>query len=165
MTIAEKPPQIPSAAETDPVKLGWMVGSPPPPDKIVRFADMSHYRFPQTRWSFSNFRQLIPTTNIARGDGPVCVLPRAERNDIDSLTFYPIAFAGIWQGQTLVKVIVFNWTMKVFVEVVFTPVTYAVVGFLKRREGVDTYDPNTHFTPFSLRDEGDVHAYAEKRSD
>jgi len=84
---------------------------------------------------------------------------------LDSLTFYPIAFAGIWQGQTLVKVIVFNWTMKVFVEVVFTPVTYAVVGFLKRREGVDTYDPNTHFTPFSLRDEGDVHAYAEKRSD
>src|SRR5437868_3665237 len=89
MTIAEKPPRIPSAAETDPVKLGWMVGSPPPPDKIVRFADMSHYRFPQTRWSFSNFRQLIPTTNIARGDGPVCVLPRAERNDIDSLTFFP----------------------------------------------------------------------------
>jgi len=82
---------------------------------------------------------------------------------LDSITFYPIAFAGIWEGQTLVKVIVFNWTMKVFVEVVLTPVTYAVVGFLKRREGVDTYDPDTHFTPFSLRDEGDVHSYAEKR--
>ena len=82
---------------------------------------------------------------------------------LDSLTFYPIAFAGIWQGQTLVKVIAFNWTMKVFVEVVMTPVTYAVVGFLKRREGVDTYDVNTHFTPFSLRDEGDVHAYGGKR--
>lgn len=78
---------------------------------------------------------------------------------LDSLTFYPIAFAGIWEGQTLVKVIAFNWAMKVFVEVVMTPVTYAVVGFLKRREGVDTYDPHTHFTPFSLRDEGDVHAY------
>jgi queuosine precursor transporter len=75
---------------------------------------------------------------------------------LDSLTFYPIAFAGIWEGQTLVKVIVFNWTMKVLVEVVMTPATYAVVGFLKRREGVDTYDPDTNFTPFSLRDEGDV---------
>jgi CubicO group peptidase (beta-lactamase class C family) len=91
MTIAEKPPRIPSAAETDPVKLGWMVGSPPSPDKLVRFADMSHYRFPQTRWSFSNFRQLIPTTNIARGDGPVSVLPRALRDDIDSLGFLPTA--------------------------------------------------------------------------
>jgi hypothetical protein len=89
MTIAEKPPRIPTAAETDPVKLGWMVGSPPPPDRIVRFADMSHYRFPQTRWSFSNFRQLIPTTNIARGDGVVSALPRADRNDIDRLAFFP----------------------------------------------------------------------------
>jgi len=75
---------------------------------------------------------------------------------IDSLTFYPIAFAGIWEGQTILKVIAFNWTMKVLVEVVFTPVTYAVVGFLKRREGVDVYDSATHFTPFSLRDEGDL---------
>jgi len=75
---------------------------------------------------------------------------------IDSLTFYPIAFAGIWEGQTILKVIAFNWTMKVLVEVVFTPVTYAVVGFLKRREGVDVYDSTTRFTPFSLRDEGDL---------
>lgn len=74
---------------------------------------------------------------------------------IDSLTFYPIAFAGIWEGQTIVKVIAFNWAMKVAVEVVFTPLTYAVVGFLKRREGVDIYDDATDFTPFSLRDEGD----------
>ncbi len=75
---------------------------------------------------------------------------------VDSLTFYPIAFLGIWEGQTLVKVIAFNWVMKVTVEVVFTPLTYAVVGFLKRREGVDAYDRDTHFTPFSLRDEGEL---------
>lgn len=77
---------------------------------------------------------------------------------LDSLTFYPIAFAGIWSGQTMVKVIAFNWTMKVLVEVVATPLTYAVVGFLKRREGVDTYDPATSFNPFSLRDEGEQRA-------
>ncbi|WP_395683586.1 queuosine precursor transporter [Dokdonella sp.] len=77
---------------------------------------------------------------------------------LDSITFYPIAFAGIWSGQTMLKVIAFNWTMKVLVEIVLTPVTYAVVGFLKRREGVDIYDEHTHFTPFSLRDEGEQHA-------
>ena len=75
---------------------------------------------------------------------------------IDSLTFYPIAFAGIWEGQTIAKVIAFNWAMKVLVEVVLTPLTYAVVGFLKRGEGVDVYDTHTHFTPFSLRDEGEL---------
>jgi len=76
---------------------------------------------------------------------------------LDSLTFYPIAFAGIWSGQTMLKVIAFNWTMKVLVEVVLTPVTYAVVGFLKRREGVDVYDEHTNFSPFSLREEGEHH--------
>jgi uncharacterized integral membrane protein (TIGR00697 family) len=75
---------------------------------------------------------------------------------VDSLTFYPIAFIGIWEGQTILKVIAFNWLMKVTVEVVFTPLTYAVVGFLKRHEGVDTFDEGTHFNPFSLKDEGEL---------
>jgi len=74
----------------------------------------------------------------------------------DSLTFYPIAFYGIWQSATLVKVIIFNWTMKVLVEVVLTPVTYVVVGWLKRAEGVDAFDYGTRFNPFSLRDEGQL---------
>ncbi|MGA9342976.1 MAG: queuosine precursor transporter [Rhodanobacteraceae bacterium] len=78
---------------------------------------------------------------------------------IDSLSFYPLAFIGIWQSQTIAKVIGFNWIMKVTVEVVLTPLTYVVVGFLKRSERVDTYDSNTHFTPFSLADEGEVRAY------
>jgi uncharacterized integral membrane protein (TIGR00697 family) len=78
---------------------------------------------------------------------------------VDSLTFYPIAFMGIWEGQTILKVIAFNWVMKVTVEVVLTPVTYAVVGFLKRRENADTYDVSTHFNPFTLRDEGEVREY------
>ena len=74
----------------------------------------------------------------------------------DSVTFYPIAFLGIWESTTLVKVILFNWTMKVLVEVVLTPVTYFVIGRLKRAEGVDTYDRGTRFNPFTLRDEGEV---------
>ena len=78
---------------------------------------------------------------------------------VDSLAFYPIAFIGIWESQTIVKVIAFNWLMKVTVEVLFTPITYAVVNFLKRREGVDTFDEGTHFNPFSLKDEGQLRHY------
>ncbi|MBS0198880.1 MAG: queuosine precursor transporter [Proteobacteria bacterium] len=74
----------------------------------------------------------------------------------DSVTFYPIAFFGIWESTTLVKVILFNWTMKVLVEVVLTPVTYFVINRLKRAEGVDTYDRATRFNPFTLRDEGEI---------
>jgi uncharacterized integral membrane protein (TIGR00697 family) len=70
----------------------------------------------------------------------------------DSLIFYPIAFAGIWEGQTLVRTVLFNWCFKVLVEVVLTPVTYAVVGWLKRHEHEDYYDVDTNFTPFSLED-------------
>ena len=49
-------------------------------------------------------------------------------------------------------VVVFNWFFKVMVEVVMTPATYAIVGWLKRHEHVDHYDTDTNFTPFSLKD-------------
>jgi len=88
--LAQTPRPPLSAAESDPVRMGWMVGSPPPPDKLVRFADGTHYHFPQTRWSFANFRTLVPTSNIWRGAGPVAALPRAERADIDAVTFQPL---------------------------------------------------------------------------
>ena len=74
---------------------------------------------------------------------------------MDSLVFFPIAFYGIWTSDTMVAVVISNFVFKVMVEVVLTPVTYAVVGFLKRSEGVDTYDVGTDFTPFSLKDTGE----------
>lgn len=67
---------------------------------------------------------------------------------IDSLIFYPIAFLGVWTTQQVVTVMVTNWLMKVAWEVVLTPATYAVVGWLKRAEGVDVFDDTTRFTPF-----------------
>ncbi|MDI9233550.1 serine hydrolase [Limnohabitans sp. HM2-2] len=67
-----------------------MEGSPPPADKVIRFADGSGYKFPQTRWSFSNFRQLIPTTQVSRGMGAPAPLPRALRNDLDAVSFVPL---------------------------------------------------------------------------
>ncbi len=70
---------------------------------------------------------------------------------VDSLLFYPIAFAGIWEGSTLFKVALFNWWFKVGIEAVMTPITYGVVGWLKRVENEDFYDEGTNFTPFSLK--------------
>jgi CubicO group peptidase (beta-lactamase class C family) len=69
--------------------MGCMVGSPPPPDKRVRFTDMGHHQFPQTRWSFAHFRGLLPSSPVPRGDGPVAVLPRHERGDIDAVSTPP----------------------------------------------------------------------------
>jgi queuosine precursor transporter len=69
---------------------------------------------------------------------------------VDSVVFYPIAFYGIWKTSTLIEIIIFNWALKVLVEVVCTPLTYAVVNGLKRAEGEDHFDVGTNFTPFSL---------------
>ncbi len=71
---------------------------------------------------------------------------------VDTLIFFPVAFGGIWTIDTLVAVVAFSWFFKVAVEVVMTPVTYLVVGALKRIEGADHFDIDTRFTPFTLRD-------------
>jgi CubicO group peptidase (beta-lactamase class C family) len=75
---------------SDPVALGWMVGSPPPADKIIRFSDGSSGQFPQIRWTYSNMRRVVPTRVVPRGSAPVIQLPRAERADIDGVKFMPI---------------------------------------------------------------------------
>lgn len=71
---------LPTAAQTDPTTLGMMQGFPPPPDKTIRFIDGSSLKFPNTRWAFSHIRELVPTANVSRGEGPVVPLPRAERD-------------------------------------------------------------------------------------
>jgi queuosine precursor transporter len=67
---------------------------------------------------------------------------------VDSLLFYPIAFLGIWETSQVVTVMFTNWVLKVLWEALLTPVTYGVVGALKRHEGVDVFDQGTDFTPF-----------------
>jgi hypothetical protein len=69
---------------------------------------------------------------------------------VDSLLFYPIAFLGTWPNHLVLKVMLTNYALKVSWETVITPVTYRVVGFLKRAENEDYYDRDTNFTPFSL---------------
>lgn len=68
----------------------------------------------------------------------------------DSLIFYPLAFYGVWTNEQIATVMFTNWAMKVGWEAVLTPVTYAVVGALKRAEGVDIYDTGTAYTPFRV---------------
>ena len=68
---------------------------------------------------------------------------------VDSAIFYPVAFLGVWQTSDVIAVMITNWAMKVCWEAVLTPVTYAVVGWLKQREGVEVFDSGTAFSPFA----------------
>ena len=104
-TAASAPP--PTAESTDPVKLGWMVGSPPPPDKLIRFADGSFYTWPKFRWTFSNGRQFGPTTNVSRGLAAPSPLPRAMRDDLDAITFTPL---GKTETMTWAQSLAANFT-------------------------------------------------------
>jgi len=64
--------------------------SPTDAAKRIRYEDGSFYRFPEWRWSFSHWRELQPTIEIPRGEYPVWDLPRAERDDLDAVTFLPL---------------------------------------------------------------------------
>lgn len=70
---------------------------------------------------------------------------------VDSLIFYPLAFLGEWPGALVLAVMTTNFLLKVGVEAAMTPLTYQVVGFLKRAEGEDYYDSGTDFNPFKLQ--------------
>jgi uncharacterized integral membrane protein (TIGR00697 family) len=70
---------------------------------------------------------------------------------VDSLIFYPLAFYGVWDNSLLLTILLTQWALKTGWETILTPVTYGVVGWLKRREGVDVYDERTDFTPFRTR--------------
>ena len=72
---------------------------------------------------------------------------------VDSALFYPLAFygSGIIPDDKLPLVMLAQFIAKVSVEVVFTPVTYKVVGWLKRAEHEDYYDRKTDFNPFTLK--------------
>ena len=72
---------------------------------------------------------------------------------VDSLLFYPLAFwgSGLIPNDKLPQIMLVQFITKVWVEVVFTPITYAVVGWLKRTEHEDYYDRDTDFNPFTLK--------------
>jgi queuosine precursor transporter len=70
---------------------------------------------------------------------------------IDTVIFLTIiSLGGILPTSLLVTAVLTQWSIKVLYEVVATPLTYAIVGYLKRREGIDYYDRNTNFSPILL---------------
>jgi len=71
---------------------------------------------------------------------------------LDSLTFVTLAFGGIIPLEAIVTMILTQWLVKSAYEALATPVTYGVVGWLKRREGVDVYDEDIRFNPLALAD-------------
>jgi len=68
----------------------------------------------------------------------------------DSVVFILAAFAGTMDGASLARVVIAQWLVKSAYEIVATPLTYAVVRFLKRTEREDVYDTHTNFNPFRL---------------
>ncbi len=70
---------------------------------------------------------------------------------VDSALFYPLAFLGVagFTPHSIALLALTQWLIKTGWEVVLTPLTYAVVGWLKRREGVDVFDSNVDFSPFA----------------
>lgn len=72
---------------------------------------------------------------------------------VDTILFVMIAFYGVFPKDLLLAVMISNYVFKVGFEAVCTPLTYVVVGFLKKKEGVDYYDRTTDFNPFALKTE------------
>jgi queuosine precursor transporter len=67
---------------------------------------------------------------------------------VDTIIFLSIlSLGGLLPASQLLSAMAAQWTIKVLYEVVATPFTYAAVGFLKRREGLDPYDTHTNFSP------------------
>ena len=69
---------------------------------------------------------------------------------IDTTIFCMIAFYKVLPGPLLVTVILSNYVFKCLIEILFTPVTYAIVRFLKKKEGVDVYDRGISYNPFTF---------------
>ena len=70
---------------------------------------------------------------------------------VDTIIFATVAFYGIIPGIALVTAIILGYLFKVIYEVAATPITYRIVKYLKRSEGIDYYDYGTKYNPFKIR--------------
>ncbi len=87
---AQPPPAPLSAEASDPRRLGWMLGAPPPADKVIRFSDPDFFSFPRLRWTVCHNRQLMPTVGVSRGLGAPVPLARRIDDRIDAVRFTPL---------------------------------------------------------------------------
>jgi queuosine precursor transporter len=70
---------------------------------------------------------------------------------LNTAVFYVIALGGVMSGNVLFEGIIAGWIMKTMVETLLVPVTYLIVNKVKKFEGVDYYDKDTNFNPFSMK--------------
>ncbi len=70
---------------------------------------------------------------------------------LNTAVFYVVALGGVMSGSVLFEGIIAGWIMKTMVETLLTPVTYLIMNKVKKFEGVDHYDKDTNFNPFSMR--------------
>ena len=79
-----------SAEASDPRQLGWMVGFPPPPEKLIMQPETDFFSFPKMRWTVCHIRELMPTKQVSRGLGAPVPLEYALDDGIDAVTFTPM---------------------------------------------------------------------------
>lgn len=79
-----------SAEDSDPRKLGWMTGFPPPTGKLIMQPESDYFSFPKLRWTVCHIRELLPTKQVSRGIGPPVPLSYAIAQDIDAVRFMPL---------------------------------------------------------------------------
>lgn len=79
-----------SAEDSDPARLGWMVGAPPPPEKLIMQPESDFFSFPKLRWTVCHIRELMPTKQVSRGIGAPVPLAYAVDSGIDAVSFMPM---------------------------------------------------------------------------
>ncbi|MBO0936391.1 serine hydrolase [Fibrella sp. HMF5335] len=89
-TMAQTTDNYLSAQASDPVKMGWMQGFPPPKDKVLSVADGSFIQFPALRYSVVHMREFLPTVDVSPGLGAPSTLQTALDPAIDKVTFQPL---------------------------------------------------------------------------
>ena len=91
-----------TAAQSDPIKLGWMQGFPPPADKLIGQPDSDYFSFPKLRWSVCHIRELLPTEAVSRGLDAPAPLRQALDSSIDAVRFTPLGSSeSMTWGQSL----------------------------------------------------------------
>lgn len=79
-----------NAEQSDPTKLGWMNGFPPPKDKIISAVDGSFFRFPALRYSVCHMRQFMPTTVVKAAKTEQYIFKERYDINIDKISFIPL---------------------------------------------------------------------------
>ena len=87
-SLADKTTYL-SAEESDPRVIQWMIGNPPPPEKLIMQPQSNYFSFPKLRWTVCHIREFLPTKQVSRGLGSATPLNYALDGEIDSIKFKP----------------------------------------------------------------------------